>query len=660
MDRDSSRWEDEKKRRPREDHDLRRSPPRRDERERVEPRGSAQKRDRDYGSHDVADKRGHEESPPRKRTKTDDLDQPNRRARESPERGPAHLSRRFLSENFLTFKEFSRSLNIDSKWPELPSMYEEYRRAYDDDRAREMHILWRQENWYRDLYLPTNVEKQFLSRTERAKLQSQLFFNSIHAGELDVYLNADRNHLILPMDMRKIVDQNAQQNGADTQQILAATTPDSGEVSGNTTQAAEVAPTEGIAEVQTHSAVPDTEQTKQPTPKESSTLLLKQIPKWISREQLEKHLANISPFQRLIVSNPNPARDFSRTGWVEYASHDEAKGALASLHGQKITSQNLSYDIQVAFHIQRTFDDTYGRTEVVPAVFSDADRMVIDLAQSRRLMETLDKEKGIYGNPLADPSQSTGGQLQQTLDRIILYLKRVHLFDYYRGQEYMTEDSMILHAGLNVLRGVPGLAPKYFGNPTSLCDARVNKRIDHFMTLADLSPNTQLERVVGEKYTQHSTQLEAEKSRCDKCQKLFKGADFIKKHLINRHAEVFGAHIEEEQFFQNYLADPNKLTASAFSLARAEREIAKARKDKGHDKQQTPSRGGAGKPRQTRDERNSSVSAGVVPVPSPVSPATGRSSISYSDLDAVPAKKVGLVYRRRQPVQNAPNPGETQ
>jgi hypothetical protein len=143
------------------------------------------------------------------------------------------------------------------------------------------------------------------------------------------------------------------------------------------------------------------------------------------------------------------------------------------------------------------------------------------------------------------------------------------------------------------------------------------------MTLADLSPNTQLERVVAEKYMQHSTQLEAEKARCDKCQKLFKGADFIKKHLINRHADVFGAHIEEEQFFQNYSADPYKLTASVFSLARTERENSKNRKDKGHEKQAPAARGGAGKSRPIREERISSAASAPSSAPNPVSPPAG-------------------------------------
>lgn len=505
-------------------------------------------------------------------------------------------------------KDFCRELNIDPKWPDLQNIYDEYKRAYDTDRAREMHILWRGETWYKDLYLPENVEKQFKNRISRAKLQAQQFFEELQSGQLKINLNADKNIELLPSDLRRIYDQS-QQPAPSTTEVNAASTETSESAAPETaiesageldlekpaSEAADAPATSAETDAKPSAAdSAENEAARQAAKENSSTLFIKAIPKWMTRDQVEAAASAVAPFKRLIVSNANPGREFIRMAWAEYNSHEEAKNALISLSSQKFTppSTGTEVELNVSIHVSRGNDDVYARTEVVSALFSDPDRMLIDLAQARRLMDTLDKEKEIENNPLNDTEQngaSTPELLQQTLDRIVVYLRRVHLFDYYRGQEYLTEDSMILHSGSNVLRGVSGLAPaRVANNVASICDELVNKRIETTVSLASFAPASQIERVVNEKHYQHCTVLEPEKVRCDKCQKLFKGVEFVKKHFINRHADIFMPLAEEEQFFQNYMADPSKLTASTLSLARFDRDGGKGKRGKDFGQKQHP------------------------------------------------------------------------
>ena len=344
---------------------------------------------------------------------------------------------------------------------------------------------------------------------------------------------------------------------------------------------------------------------------------------------MEKHGA----FKKLIVSYPLTGREFVRYAWVEYNSHEEAKNALVGLTGSKIShgENGPEFEVQVHIHVRRNYDDMYGRTELVPAVFSDPDRMLIDLAQARRLMDTLDKEKEIEGNPLSesDPATaSTPDLLRATLDKIVLYLRHVHYFDYYHGLEYFTEDSLLLHGGFVVLRGSPpNLAPSKptAAAATQTLDARVNSRIDHPLTMEDLNGSKCVEKVIESEVDRHATQLEPEKVRCEHCQKLFKSIEFIKKHLLNKHPNLFQVPAQDEQFFVDYCADPHRVTASMAALARFERDSTKNRrewKDQGNQGQ-FKQRGRDGNVRGRGADRSSNGAPSSNANPLPVSPPPG-------------------------------------
>ena len=56
---------------------------------------------------------------------------------------------------------------------------------------------------------------------------------------------------------------------------------------------------------------------------------------------------------------------------------------------------------------------------------------------------------------------------------------------------------------------------------------------------------------------------DSEKARCNLCKKLFRGVEFTKKHLHNKHQDKISA-LNIERFdrltLEAYIKDPNKLT----------------------------------------------------------------------------------------------------
>ena len=92
---------------------------------------------------------------------------------------------------------------MDPKWADVPVIYEEYKRAYDEYHAREMHSTWRHEVWYQDLYSPQNVERAFQNRSAHAKDAAKEFFAQLAAGQIQPNFDAEKNLDILPNEFRR-------------------------------------------------------------------------------------------------------------------------------------------------------------------------------------------------------------------------------------------------------------------------------------------------------------------------------------------------------------------------------------------------------------------------------------------------------------------------
>lgn len=76
-------------------------------------------------------------------------------------------------------------------------------------------------------------------------------------------------------------------------------------------------------------------------------------------------------------------------------------------------------------------------------------RIKVDAEVAKRLAAKLDGECGVVGNTLLETEFSN---MSKQLDIFLLYLRRVHAYDYYTSTSYSDERSLCLKLGLIYLR----------------------------------------------------------------------------------------------------------------------------------------------------------------------------------------------------------------
>lgn len=155
-------------------------------------------------------------------------------------------------------------------------------------------------------------------------------------------------------------------------------------------------------------------------------------------------------------------------------------------------------------------------------------------------------------------------QLLSVLDKLILYLRIVHSVDFYNHCEYPYEDEMPNRCGIIHARGPP---------PQKVTNQEVQDYIRNFenkMTSFLAKNTTVLEdelKKLGskdaeaevEKFVQANTQeLSKDKWLCPLSGKKFKGPEFIRKHIFNKHSEKVDEVRKEVEYFNNYLKDAKR------------------------------------------------------------------------------------------------------
>lgn len=173
---------------------------------------------------------------------------------------------------------------------------------------------------------------------------------------------------------------------------------------------------------------------------------------------------------------------------------------------------------------------------------------------------TADGAGTVDGEPLdRDP------QLIAVLDRLILYLRVVHSVDFYNHCEYPYEDEMPNRCGIIHARG-PAPQNRVTQQELQEYTRSFEGKMSSFLAKAQPLDAGEL-RALGckdtdgevEKFVAANTQeLAKDKWLCPLSGKKFKGPDFIRKHIFNKHAEKVDEVRKEVEYFNNYLKDPKR------------------------------------------------------------------------------------------------------
>ncbi|KAJ3198278.1 hypothetical protein HDU67_003532, partial [Dinochytrium kinnereticum] len=345
-----------------------------------------------------------------------------------------------------------------------------------------------------------------------------------------------------------------------------------------------------------------------------SALFLKAVPPNIKRQQLVEVCQKVEGFTYLAISDPRPDKKFYRIGWIVFEEGTNLEKAMEELNQKKIED----FSLNLAMHNTHTV-----RARLLPTEFNSPERLERDLENARRLVKALDQESGISNigggaveaieNRLQDivfkkeefieppkddermdedenlagiekitdgPTPVSTKKTKLTLDILIEYLRKVHWYDFYSGIEADGPEDFSRRAWIHLRKasmststtestdGPPPIRHKKseFQHLSERLDSRVALRTlilspgswggEELEKLGGKNPEAEVDKILE---TKHVAKIEAEKYRCKDCSKLFRGEEFVKKHIRSKHPEVVKELRVGIDFYNAYVRDPNRV-----------------------------------------------------------------------------------------------------
>ncbi|CAF1129027.1 unnamed protein product [Adineta ricciae] len=155
-------------------------------------------------------------------------------------------------------------------------------------------------------------------------------------------------------------------------------------------------------------------------------------------------------------------------------------------------------------------------------------------------------------------------ELTKVLDRLILYLRVVYSIDYYNGSEYTQEDAMPNRCGVIHVRGTPlssvteseltNFMQQFESRIKPLIDCREKIDDDEAVKLGLKNEDDEVEKFI----VANCQEVGKDKWSCPLSGKKFKGPEFVRKHILNKHQDKLDEVKKNVIYFNNYLYDPKR------------------------------------------------------------------------------------------------------
>ncbi|KAH0626042.1 hypothetical protein JD844_000745 [Phrynosoma platyrhinos] len=314
------------------------------------------------------------------------------------------------------------------------------------------------------------------------------------------------------------------------------------------------------------------------------SLFVRNIAPNISQAEIVALCKRYPGFMRVALSDPQPERRFFRRGWVTFDRSVNIKDIcwdlqnirlrdcelspgvnrdltrrVRNINGITQHKQILRNDIKLAAKLIHTMDDRtqlWGAGEARPATELSEEL----LGKSGEPSEEPPKE----GNP-AEITVERDEKLVKVLDKLLLYLRIVHSVDYYNTSEYLNEDEMPNRCGIIHVRGpippnrvthreVAEWQKLFEDKLTPLFSVRESLSEEEAQKMGKKDPEQEVEKFV----TANTQELGKDKWLCPLSGKKFKGPEFVRKHIFNKHAEKIEEVKKEVAFFNNFLMDAKR------------------------------------------------------------------------------------------------------
>ena len=295
------------------------------------------------------------------------------------------------------------------------------------------------------------------------------------------------------------------------------------------------------------------------------TLFIHQLPRQISRMQIIEISKKVPGFVYLSLSEPIKNQDYNRYSWITFDTEENCNLAYDLLHDYKIANDFKLNPI-------KSVSITSKNIRITPKQFIN--RIEEDVLYTKQIIDIMDKDKCIKNSPKFEQFDDK----RIRLDLQILYLRKIHGFCYYCFEFYDDErnlstkcDNAHIRNGFIDERGVATFDNISEKEKIIKFDTELTKKAKDFIAQGDIVPpikpinyedNKDLAELRQEYCKNNTITVSSERFRCNICEKLFKGPNFVYNHIMNKHMkfikDMVDKNFSDEIKKENYLKDTKK------------------------------------------------------------------------------------------------------
>uniref|UniRef100_A0A671QS47 Serrate RNA effector molecule homolog n=1 Tax=Sinocyclocheilus anshuiensis TaxID=1608454 RepID=A0A671QS47_9TELE len=354
---------------------------------------------------------------------------------------------------------------------------------------------------------------------------------------------------------------------------------------------------------------PKDDQPPRPRPlHRTCSLFMRSIAPTISKAEIVALCRRYPGFMRVCLSEPQPERRFFRRCWVTFDRGVNIKEICWNLQNIRLRDcelapgvnrdlarrvrnvsgitqhkQVLRNDIKLAAKLIHALDDrerlwshkpreethTLELPAQNPILKNITDYLIEEVsAEEEELLGSAGGADYEEGSKEGNPTEITverDEKLVKVLDRLLFYLRIIHSIDYYNTCEYPSEDEMPNRCGIIHVRG-PIPPNRITHREVADWQKTFEEKLGHLFSVKESLSEDEAAKMGRkdpeqevEKFVLANTQeLGKDKWLCPLSGKKFKGPEFVRKHILNKHGDKIEEVKKEVVFFNKFLMDAKR------------------------------------------------------------------------------------------------------